>query len=184
VLDAYEKSPHHANTILCLWGDHGWHLGEKQHWRKFALWEEATRAPLMWVVPGVTKVGAICTQPVDFMSIYPTLCGLSGIAKPAWVEGQDIKPLLADPTAAWPHVAVITFGQNNHAIRTDRWRYIRYADGGEELYDHQTDPYEWTNLANQPEHAALKADLAKHFPSTNIAPSSAKPAKGKNKRKK
>jgi arylsulfatase A-like enzyme len=92
--------------------------------------------------------------------------------------------LLADPTAAWPHVAVITFGQNNHAIRTDRWRYIRYADGGEELYDHQTDPYEWTNLANQPEHAALKADLAKHFPSTNIAPSSAKPAKGKNKRKK
>ncbi|MEZ5305461.1 MAG: sulfatase-like hydrolase/transferase, partial [Verrucomicrobiales bacterium] len=87
VLDAYEKSPHRDNTIICLWGDHGWHLGEKEHWRKFALWEEATRAPFIWVVPGTTQPGGVCTQPVDFMSIYPTLCALTGVAKPEWVEG-------------------------------------------------------------------------------------------------
>ena len=77
LLDAFEKSPQRDNTIICLWGDHGWHLGEKQHWRKFALWEEATRAPLIWVVPGVTKAGGVCQRAVDFMSIYPTLCELA-----------------------------------------------------------------------------------------------------------
>jgi arylsulfatase A-like enzyme len=174
VLDALEKSPYQNNTIICLWGDHGWHLGEKEHWRKFALWEEATRAPLIWVAPGVTQPGGVCTRPVDFMSIYPTLCGLAGIARPAWVEGHDLKPLLANPAAEWPHAAITTYGRNNHAVRTDRWRFIRYADGGEELYDHQQDPYEWTNLAGKPEHAALKADLANHFPTTNVPVASGK----------
>jgi arylsulfatase A-like enzyme len=168
VLDAYEKSPHKENTIIVFWGDHGWHLGEKEHWRKFTLWEEAARAPLIWVVPGVSKPGGVCKSPVDFMSIYPTLCDLSGLPKPAWVEGDNIKPLLANPAAAWSGVGITTFGQNNHAVRTDGWRYIRYADGGEELYDHSTDEYEWTNLASKPEHAELKAKLAKYFPATNI----------------
>ena len=72
LLDAFEKSAYKDNTIICLWGDHGWHLGEKHHWRKFALWEESTRSPLIWVVPGVTKPGTICSRPIDFMSIYPT----------------------------------------------------------------------------------------------------------------
>jgi arylsulfatase A-like enzyme len=173
VLDALATSPHRDNTIICLWGDHGWHLGEKEHWRKFALWEEATRAPFIWVVPGVTKAGGVSKASVDFMSIYPTLCELAGIVQPAWVTGHDIRPLLANPAAAWPHAALTTFGRGNHAVRTDRWRYIRYADGGEELYDHTTDQYEWTNLAPKPEHTALKAELAKHFPATNveIAPS-------------
>ena len=168
VLDAVEKSPAKDNLIICFWGDHGWHLGEKEHWRKFALWEEATRAPFIWVVPGVTKPGGVCKSPVDFMSVYPTLCDLAGIAKPAWVEGDNIKPLLADPAAKWDHVAITTYGRNNHAIRTDRWRYIRYADGSEELYDHANDEYEWTNLAAKPEHAGLKAELAKNFPTTNV----------------
>jgi len=173
VLDAYDKSPQKNNTIIVFWGDHGWHLGEKEHWRKFTLWEEAARAPFIWVVPGVTKPGGFCKSPVDFMSVYPTLCDLAALPKPAWVEGDNIKPLLADPAAAWNGVGVTTFGQNNHAVRTDRWRYIRYADGGEELYDHSNDEYEWTNLANKPEHAALKAELAKHFPVINL-PASAK----------
>jgi arylsulfatase A-like enzyme len=176
VLDALEKSPHRQNTIICLWGDHGWHLGEKEHWRKFALWEEATRAPLIWVVPGVTRPGGLCRAPVDFMSIYPTLCDLAGIPKPAHVEGRSLRPLLADPAAAWQDAALTTFGRGNHAVRTDRWRYIRYADGGEELYDHESDPLEWTNLAGLPEHAALKKELAAHFPAVN-APEP--PAEGK-----
>ena len=168
VLDAYDKSPHKANTIIVFWGDHGWHLGEKEHWRKFTLWEEATRAPFIWVVPGVTKPGGVCNSPVDFMSVYPTLCELAALPKPAWVEGDNIKPLLTDPSAAWKGVAVTTFGERNHAVRTDRWRYIRYADGSEELYDHSNDTYEWTNLASKPEHAGLKAELAAHFPKTNL----------------
>ncbi len=168
VVDALEKSAYKDNTIICLWGDHGWSLGEKEHWRKFALWEETTRAPLIWVVPGVTKAGGVCTKPVDFMSIYPTLCDLAGLAKPAHVTGLNIRPLLADPKAEWTAPALTTHGINNHAVRTDRWRYIRYADGGEELYDHSNDEYEWTNLAAKPEHAALKAELAKYFPTTNV----------------
>jgi arylsulfatase A-like enzyme len=168
VLDAYDKSPHRGNTIIVFWGDHGWHLGEKEHWRKFALWEEATRAPFIWVVPGVTKPGGVCPSPVDFMSVYPTLCDLAALPKPEWVEGDNIRPLLADPSAAWTGVGVTTFGQNNHAVRTARWRYIRYSDGGEELYDHQNDEYEWTNLAGRPEHAALKAELAQHLPKNNV----------------
>ena len=168
VLDAYDKSPHKDNTIIVFWGDHGWHLGEKEHWRKFALWEETTRAPFIWVVPGVTKPGGVCKSPVDFMSVYPTLCELTALPKPTWVEGDNIKPLLADPAAAWDGVGITTYGRNNHAVRTDRWRYIRYADGGEELYDHGNDEYEWTNLASKPEHAELKAELTEHFPTTNV----------------
>ncbi len=102
------------------------------------------------------------------MSVYPTLCELASLPKPAWLEGDNIKTLLADPAAAWTGVGVTTFGQNNHAVRTDCWRYIRYADGGEELYDHSNDEYEWTNLATKPEHAALKAELAKHLPTINV----------------
>ena len=168
VLDALEKSPYASNTIICLWGDHGWHLGEKEHWRKFALWEEATRAPLIWVAPGVTKPNGVCNRSVDFMTIYPTLCELSGIPIPDHVVGKSIRSLLADPNSAWNDVALTTFGQNNHAIRDERWRYIRYADGSEELYDHNNDSYEWTNLASKPEHNALKQQLAMNFPTTNV----------------
>jgi arylsulfatase A-like enzyme len=170
VLDALEKSPHGTNTIVCFWGDHGWHLGEKSHWRKFALWEEATRAPLLWVVPGVTRPGGRCERAVDFMSIYPTLCDLAGVPAPKHVEGASLRPLLADPKAAWDKPAVTTHGRNNHALRTERWRYIRYADGGEELYDHRADPYEWTNLATRAEHALLKKELAAQLPSVNQPP--------------
>jgi arylsulfatase A-like enzyme len=168
VLDALEKSPYASNTIICLWGDHGWHLGEKEHWRKFALWEEATRAPLIWVAPGVTKPNGVCNRSVDFMTIYPTLCELSGIPIPDHVVGKSIRSLLSDPNSAWSDVALTTFGQNNHAIRDERWRYIRYADGSEELYDHNNDSYEWTNLASKPEHNALKQQLAMNFPTTNV----------------
>lgn len=170
VLDAYEKSPAKANTIICFWGDHGWHLGEKEHWRKFALWEESTRAPFIWVVPGVTKPGGVCERPVDFMSIYPTLCDLTGIPKPSHVEGETIRPLLTDPSTAWDKPAITTYGQNNHAIRTAKWRYIRYHDGGEELYDHSKDEYEWTNVAGDPANAAVKAELAKQLPKVNAEP--------------
>jgi arylsulfatase A-like enzyme len=178
LLAALDRSPYKDNTIICFWCDHGWHLGEKEHWRKFALWEEATRSPLIWVVPGI-KPGR-CDRPVDFMSIYPTLMELCGLAMPAHVEGTSIRPLLADPSAAWNMPALTTYHFQNHAVRTERWRYIRYANGDEELYDQQADPHEWTNLADRPEHAQVKAELAKWLPEKNHPEL---PAAGKAKQK-
>jgi arylsulfatase A-like enzyme len=167
LIDALDRSSDRDNTIVVFWGDHGWHLGEKQHWRKFALWEEATRAPLIWIVPGVTRANSVCDRTVDFMSIYPTLTEVCGIDTPKHVEGRCIRMLLADPDARWEVPALTTFGLGNHAVRDAGWRYIRYASGDDELYDEQADPYEWKNLARDPRFAAKKADLARHLPSSN-----------------
>ena len=144
LLDAYDKSPERDNTIICFWSDHGWHLGEKHHWRKFALWEETTRAPLIMVVPGLTKPDMRCDRTVDFMSIYPTLTDLCSVPTPSHVQGRSLRPLLADPAMPW-EPAITTYRQNNHSVRSELWRYTRYHDGGEELYDELADPYEWTN---------------------------------------
>lgn len=168
LLAALDKSPARDNTIIVLWGDHGWSLGEKHHWRKFALWEEPTRAPLIWVAPGVTHPNGVCERTVDFMSIYPTLCKLANVPMPKFVEGSSIIPLLRDPAAEWKQPAVTTYGYRNHAVRTEAWRYISYADGSEELYDEAKDPFEWTNLAESPERATVKADLSKWLPTTNV----------------
>jgi arylsulfatase A-like enzyme len=167
LIDALDQGPNKDNTIIVLWGDHGWHLGEKQHWRKFTLWEEATRAPLMFVVPGVTQPGGVCSRTVDFMGIYPTLCDLCGLSRPKHVEGEDLKPLLANPEATWGQPALTTYMFNNHGIRSEKWRYIRYNDGSEELYDEEKDPMEWTNLAGKPELATVKAELARFMPTAN-----------------
>jgi arylsulfatase A-like enzyme len=164
LIDGLDRSRYRDDTIVVLWGDHGWHLGEKRHWRKFALWEEATRAPLLWVVPGLTRPGGVCDRTVDFMSIYPTLTDLAGIATPPHVQGQSLRRLLDDPKAAWDRPAVTTYRYRNHAVRGEGWRYIRYANGDEELYDESADPHEWTNLAHDPAHSAKKAELAKSLP--------------------
>ncbi|HUS80031.1 MAG TPA: sulfatase/phosphatase domain-containing protein, partial [Armatimonadota bacterium] len=146
----------------------GWHLGEKLHWRKFALWEEATHAPLMMAAPGLTAAGSQCSRTASFIDIYPTLADLCGLTPPAdQLEGTTMRPLLADSAAEWDRPALTTYGRNNHSVRSESWRYIRYADGSEELYDEQADPLEWTNLAGQPEHAQVKADLAKWLPEVN-----------------
>src|SRR5205085_1198197 len=96
LLDGFDKSSYKDNTIICLWSDHGWHLGEKEHWRKFALREEATRSPVIWLVPGLTKPGH-CDRTIDHMHIFPTLTDLCGVPTPAHVEGKSIRSLLADP---------------------------------------------------------------------------------------
>src|SRR5204862_1472406 len=116
LIDGFDKSPAKDNTIVMLWSDHGWHLGEKQHWRKFALWEEATRAPFLMVVPGVTKPGSVCERTIDYMSIYPTHCDLAGIPTPKHVEGPSIRKLLENPKAAWDRPALTTHGFQNHGV--------------------------------------------------------------------
>lgn len=170
LIDALDKSPAKDNTIICLWSDHGWSLGEKDHWRKFALWEETTRSPLIWVAPGVTTPGTVCNRTVDLMSLYPTLCDLTGIETPDHVEGQSIRSLLQNPAAAWDKPALTTYDFNNHSVRTEGWRYIRYQGGGEELYNETTDPHEWDNLADAPAMVARKAFLRQFLPAANHPP--------------
>ncbi len=168
LMAAFDKSPLRDNTIVVFWGDHGWHLGEKEHWRKFALWEEATRAPLFYYVPGMTKPKSVSMRTVDFMSIYPTLCELCGLDRPKHVEGVSIAKLLKKPNADWDTPALTTHGYENHAVRTEKWRYIRYANGDEELYDEVSDPQEWKNLASDPKLQSVKTELAEWMPKTNV----------------
>jgi arylsulfatase A-like enzyme len=184
VLDALDKSPHKDDTLIVLWGDHGWHLGEKLHWRKFALWEEATHAPLLFVVPGLTQPGGVCLRTVSFADIYPTLKDVCGLPDPPQtLEGVSLRPLLENPNASWERPALTTHGRNNHSVRSERWRYIRYRDGTEELYDREADPMEWTNLAETPEHTDVKARLARWLPEVNV-PDAPRDRRGRRKRKK
>ncbi|MDA7615219.1 sulfatase [Akkermansiaceae bacterium] len=169
ILDALDKGPHAGNTIIVLFSDHGYHLGEKQRWSKFSLWERTTRVPLIISVPDGVK--GKCDQPVELLSLYPTLVDLCGLPTNAKLEGVGLRALLENPGAAWEHVALSTLGQNNHAVRDRRWRYIRYADGSEELYDHKDDPNEWRNLAAKdplPEHATVIKRLKARLPKINL----------------
>ncbi|TWT92348.1 sulfatase [Stieleria varia] len=170
LLNALDESKFRDNTIIVLWGDHGWHLGEKEHWRKFSLWEEATRAPLIWVAPGVTPKGAICERTVDFLSIYPTLCELAGLPTPEHCEGVSLVPLLRDPDAQWNRPALTTHGHRRHAVRSAQYRYIRYDNGDEELYDEVADPYEWKNLAGDAKYAEVISELKSWMPQKETPP--------------
>jgi arylsulfatase A-like enzyme len=166
VIDALDQSELLDNTIVVLWTDHGWHLGEKQHWRKFALWEEATRTPLIIVAPGVTP-GSRCNRPVNLIDIYPTLIDLCDLPRRDELEGKSLRPLFIDPKTPWDRPSLTTHKRNNHALRSERFRYIRYADGSEELYDHTVDPLEWQNIAGNPAYADAKQMLTKWFPTRN-----------------
>ncbi len=171
VLDALEKSPNRTNTIVCLVADNGFHLGEKEHFAKYALWEQTTHVLCAWRVPGVTTPGTICETPVSLLDLYPTfneLCSLSVV--PQSLDGQSLVPLLKNPRAEWKRPALTTYLQNDHAVRDPQWRYIRYHDGSEELYNELQDPNEWTNVVAQPANAAVKARLAEWLPKVN-APS-------------
>lgn len=168
LLDALEKSPHRDNTIVVLLSDHGWHLGEKEAWRKFTLWEESTRVPFIIRLPS-SSTGSICERTVSLVDLYPTLLELCGLPQHHRLEGRSLVPLIKVPTSEWKYPALTTQGMGNHAVRSERWRYIQYFDGTEELYDHSTDPNEWHNLANKPEYHQIKTELASWLPKTNAA---------------
>ena len=165
VLNALEESPYAENTVIVLWGDHGYNLGEKLTWRKVNLWEEANRTPLIFLVPGMTRPGSRCPRPVSLMDLYPTLVEVCGLTPaPGKQEGVSLLPLLKDSQAAWERPALMTWRRGNHSVRSERWRYTRYADGTEELYDHEFDPLEWKNLAVNPYFQSIKKKLAKWLP--------------------
>ncbi|MHC4118914.1 MAG: sulfatase [Planctomycetota bacterium] len=170
ILDALDKSIHADNTIIVLWSDHGYHLGEKQHWEKFALWEKTNHVPFIIVAPGVTCAGSKCRRPVSLVDIYPTLIELCGLESKAELDGVSLVPLLRNPNLSWDRPALMTYQRGNHAVRDERWRYIRYADGTEELYDHDSDPHEWHNVAARPENAGVIRRLKRWLPRTEALP--------------
>ncbi len=164
LLDALDRGPHAQNTNIVLWSDHGWHLGEKLHWRKFTLWERSTRNVFMVSAPGLTKPGSRCDRTVGLIDIYPTLTELFNLPQRAGLDGRSLMPLLKDPSAPWDHPAITTYLRGNHAVRDAHWRYIRYNDGTDELYDRDKDPNEWTNIAALPSAQSEKKRLAAFVP--------------------
>jgi arylsulfatase A-like enzyme len=162
------------DTIVVVWGDHGWHLGEKGISGKNTLWDRGTKVPLIFAGPGV-KGGQRCLQPAELLDIYPTLIDLAGAPKNNKLEGLSLVPQLNDAATKRERPAITSHNQGNHGIRSERWRYIRYADGAEELYDMIADPNEWHNLAAKPEHAAVIAEHKKWLPQPDLplAPKSA-----------
>ena len=169
VLTALEASGHADDTIVVVWSDHGWHLGEKEITGKNTLWERSTRVPLILAGPGISK-SVSCNEPVELLDVYPTLLDLCKLPARHDLEGHSLLAQIKDPEAkrSWP--AITSHNKGNHAVRTTRWRYIHYADGSEELYDMEHDPNEWTNLANDQQYHDTIIDLRKWLPKIDVSP--------------
>jgi arylsulfatase A-like enzyme len=164
VLDALEASPYADNTVIVLWSDHGWHLGEKVRAAKRSLWEEVGRVPLIFSGPGIQQ-NIQKSSPVSLVDVYPTLVSLVGLPANPQNDGRDISPILANAELEWTEPVITNCtSADNYAVRDQRWRYIRYDNGSEELYDHNTDPLEWTNLASDPQYNILKEQMAQFIP--------------------
>lgn len=169
LLDALDASGTASNTIVVLLSDNGWHLGEKGITGKNSLWKESTHVPLIFAGPGVAK-SARCSQPAELLDIYPTLLELCGLPAKSEMEGHSLAPQLQDAKTPRPWPAITTHNGGNHSVRSERWRYIRYADGSEELYDLQTDPNEWTNLVHNASCVDVIRDHARWLPAINTPP--------------
>jgi choline-sulfatase len=169
VLDALDATGKQDNTIIVLWSDNAWHLGEKAITGKNSLWERSTHVPLVFTGPGARR-GAQCTQPAELLDIYPTLVELCGLPAKEGLEGHSLAPQLKDPKTPRPWPAITSHNQGNDTVRTEQWRYIRYADGSEELYDHRSDPNEWTNLVADARYSATKQEMTRWLPKTAAPP--------------
>tara|TARA_R110002049_G_scaffold47902_1_gene138394 strand:- start:89457 stop:91004 length:1548 start_codon:yes stop_codon:yes gene_type:complete len=165
VIKGLENSPRANNTIVVLWGDHGWHLGEKLRFRKGSAWTESTRLPLIIRTPAMTS-RQDCRRPVNLIDLYPTLIEYCGLPSKTMIDGNSLVPLLNDPQADWDDATLTIAGEGNASVSGERWKYIRYKDGTEELYDLQSDPQEWTNLAADATSGAkaAKEKLSKFVP--------------------
>lgn len=168
VADAALDGPNGDNTVLVLWSDHGFHLGEKQHWAKRTLWEESTRTPLIFAGKQV-PAGATCDATVGLLDVYPTLVEVASLPVPQKFDGLSLVPLFKNPDLRLDRAVISTWMPNNHCVIKDHWRYIHYKEGTEELYDTRSDPDQFTNLANDPNFASVKASLEELLPKENAA---------------
>jgi arylsulfatase A-like enzyme len=171
ILDALDASPHADNTIVVLWSDHGYHHGEKGDWGKHTLWERTSNVPFIWAGPGVAKASTTDVT-VSLIDMYPTFVEMCKLPEPPHeLEGTSIAATLAYPPHArdrdvyLPHMFPESF-----AIINRQWRYIRYKDGSEELYDVSKDPNEWNNLAEDAGLATIKKRLSAKGPETFAEP--------------
>lgn len=165
VLEALDKSSYAKNTIVVFISDNGFHNGTKDHWAKKTLWEQADNIPFLIRLP--EGKGYKCEQTVNTVDIYPTLVEYCGLGAPKHqLDGQSIMPLLRNPKAKWSRPGLTSVGEKYASVRSERYRYIRYPDGSEELYDHDQDPYEHKNLAGEPKLAKVKAELGKSVPAS------------------
>lgn len=178
LLDALEESGKMDNTVIVLWSDHGQHLGEKHHFRKQALWEESTRVPLFFRVPGMSEAGSSSGTPVSLLDLYPTLVELCGLPENPKNQGRSLVEIIADPSVEREVPVVSSWSYGNFAVRDENWRYIRYIDGTEELYDHRTDPGEHINIASDPAMAGIKAYLGSFIPEEYALPAGTTEYKG------
>ena len=165
VLDALSASKYADNTIILLFSDHGYHLGEKEVVAKHTAWEESARVPLIVSVPGMKQIG-IVDKSVGLIDIYPTLVALAGLPAQTENSGASLVPLLRNPEADWRGGTLMAWGRGNFSYRTHRYRYIQYTDGSEELYDHGADPHGWHNLAGLTEQTPRITRLRKQIPTT------------------
>jgi len=167
LLDALDATGRADATVIVLWSDHGYHLGDKESVVKFTLWEMACRVPLVIVAPGVTEPGTRIDTPVDLVDLYPTLVELAGLPSKPGLDGESLVPLLKNPGACRETPAITTFLEGNHAIATKDWRYLRYADGSEELY-RAGDVWNHDNVAGDAEHAKVLAGLREWLPDLKV----------------
>ncbi len=166
VLDALEKSKYRDNTIVVLWADHGFHMGEKEHFAKYALWEKTTHTLLMAQIPNAPQ-GETRNQPVNLIDIYPTLldyCGLPAVKHQ--LDGISMKPIIKDQNYKRKEPSITYYLNGSAGVRSVDWRYIRYYDGTEELYNHAIDPEEWHNKAQDTSYSSIKSDLKSWLPAT------------------
>ncbi|ANY19340.1 Choline-sulfatase [Tsuneonella dongtanensis] len=160
LLDALETSKYADNTVIVLWSDHGWHLGEKDAWRKVTLWERSGRIPMVIALPGKQDDGKRFGQPVSLLDIFPTMDALAGLPDPQDIYGKSLVPVLENAdTAKLEREYVLTSMDFGSSLRGDRWRYTFYKDGSEELYDEKADPNEWKNLIADPAYAKVAAQF-------------------------
>jgi len=164
VLRALEESEYAENTIVMLWSDNGYSMGEHFHWRKWSLWDQGARVPLIIKAPGVTTSGSVCNEAVSLTDLYPTLLELTGLPHVDELEGESLVGLLSGRQTDRETPAVTSFGPHNHSARTREWRYTRYADGSQELYHYPDDPHEHVNLVGNAEHRDVLDRLSAWIP--------------------
>ena len=164
ILDALDHSKYADNTMIVFWSDHGWHLGTKEHWGKYDPWLESTRVPFIIVPaknarPNNFKENVRVKAPVNLLDIYPTLISMNSLPAKNDLDGTDLSKLIGNPDTTWDNPSVATVGMGTHSIVNQDWHYIHYYDGTEELYNKNSDPHEWINLADDPQFSEIKDEL-------------------------
>ena len=170
VLDQLEESRLSENTMIVLISDHGQNLGEKKNWRKMSLWEESTKVPFIVRMPGSKYQNQKFSSAVSLLDIYPTFAEIIGLPPQKHADGNSLLELINKPQTPWNKPVLTSWFHNNFAVRSNRYRYIRYRDGSEELYDHANDPKEYNNLAKNPEATAIISKLKAFIPAEPALP--------------